>query len=72
MIHAFVEWKTLELITLQNPLRTHTHYNDSVTLQIRVLLRKISLFGSEETPCFLKDLDDSLPFSQKPNLGLHP
>lgn len=24
MIHTLVEWKTLELIKLQNPLRTHT------------------------------------------------
>jgi hypothetical protein len=51
---------------------SNTHYNDPVTLQGRVLLRKISLFGSEENPYFLKDLDDSLPFSQKPNLSLHP
>jgi hypothetical protein len=51
---------------------SNTHYNDPVTLQSRVLLRKISLFGSEENPYFLKDLDDSLPFSQKPNLNLHP
>jgi len=50
---------------------SNTHYNDPV-LQSRVVLRKISLFGSKENPYFLKDLDDSWPFSQKPKLGLHP
>jgi hypothetical protein len=50
VMHKFVEWKTLELITLQTPLRTHTHThnNDPVTLQSRILVKKISLFGSEE------------------------
>jgi len=51
---------------------SNTHYNDPLTVQRKVMLRNISLFASEENPYFLKDLDYSLPFSQKPNLGLHP
>lgn len=51
---------------------SNTNYNDPVALQSGAVLRMISLFGSEENSYFLKDLDDSLPFSQKPNLGLHP
>jgi len=37
---------------------SNTHCSDPV-LQSRVVLRKISLFGSEENPYFLKELDDS-------------
>jgi hypothetical protein len=51
---------------------TNTHYNDPATLQSMVLLRNISMFGSEENHNLLKYIDDSLLYSRKPNLGLHP